>query len=91
MYTACLSSLQRYVQNDLRNGLHTDPAIIVSSRPMDDPLEIIMYITSVGVPSYIYDTIRSLRQARALRLGSCQKKLPPLHFNLLWLLATIDN
>ena len=57
---------------------------------MDDPLEIIMYITSVGVPSYMYDTIRSLRQARASRLGATQKKLPPIHFNLLWLLASIE-
>ena len=91
MYTLCLTSLRRYVQDDLRDGfLHKDPAIILSSRPMDDPLEIIMYITSVGVPSYIYDTIRSLRQARASRLGATQKKLPPIHFNLLWLLASIE-
>ena len=91
MYTLCLTSLRRYVQDDLRDGfLRKDPAIILSSRPMDDPLEIIMYITSVGVPSYIYDTIRSLRQARASRLGATQKKLPPIHFNLLWLLASIE-
>jgi hypothetical protein len=57
---------------------------------MDDPLEVILYSTSVGVPSYIYDTIRSLRQARALRLGAYQKKLPSIHFNLLWLLAAIE-
>ena len=91
MYTTCLTSFRRYVQDDLRDGfLRKDPAIILSSRPMDDPLEIIMYITSVGVPSYMYDTIRSLRQARASRLGALQKKLPPIHFNLLWLLASIE-
>ena len=45
---------------------------------------------SVGVPSSIYDTVRSLRQARALRLGALQKKLPPVHLSLLWLLAIIE-
>ena len=45
---------------------------------------------SVGVPSSIYDTVRSLRQARAMRLGALQKKLPPVHFLLLWLLAGIE-
>ena len=57
---------------------------------MDDPLEIVLYLTSVGVPSSIYDTVRSLRQARATRLGALQKKLPPLHLSLLWLLAVIE-
>ena len=85
---------------------------------MDDPLEIILYLTrldqsnasiacilitayfvfilthrlihSVGIPSSIYDTVRSLRQARALRLASLQKKLPPVHLLLLWLLAVIE-
>ena len=45
---------------------------------------------SVGVPSPIYDTVRSLRQARALRLGALQRKLPPVHLLLLWLLAIIE-
>ena len=45
---------------------------------------------SVGVPSSIYDTVRSLRQARARRLGALQKKLPPVHLLLLWLLAVIE-
>jgi len=45
---------------------------------------------SVGVPSSIYDTVRSLRQARALRLGALQRKLPPVHLLLLWLLAVIE-
>lgn len=44
----------------------------------------------MGVPSSIYDTVRSLRQARALRLGALQKKLPPVHLLLLWLLAAIE-
>ena len=45
---------------------------------------------SVGVPSSIYDTVRSLRQARARRLGALQKKLPSVHLLLLWLLAAIE-
>lgn len=45
---------------------------------------------SVGVPSSVYDTVRSLRQARALRLGALQRKLPPVHLLLLWLLAVIE-
>jgi hypothetical protein len=63
---------------------------LYNPRPMDDPLEIVLYLTSVGVPSSIYDTVRSLRQARATRLGALQKKLPPLHLSLLWLLAVIE-
>jgi len=47
-------------------------------------------IYSVGVPSSIYDTVRSLRQARALRLGALQRKLPPVHLLLLWLLAVVE-
>ncbi|KAL3777460.1 hypothetical protein ACHAW5_006416 [Stephanodiscus triporus] len=79
-----------YVEEDLKEGLGKDPARVLSARPVDDPLEVVMYITSVGVPSSIYDTVRSLRQARAFRLGALQKKLPPVHFLLLWVLAAIE-
>jgi len=54
----------------------------------EDPLEAIMYMTSVGEPSTIYDTILSLRRARALRLGALQQKLPDLHILLLRVLGT---
>lgn len=54
----------------------------------EDPLEAIMYMTSVGEPSSIYDTILSLRRARALRLGALQQKLPDLHILLLRVLGT---
>ncbi|KAL3790749.1 hypothetical protein HJC23_010028 [Cyclotella cryptica] len=90
MYQVCLKAVQRYVEEDLKQGLGKEPAQVLSARPMDDPLEIILYLTSVGVPSSIYDTVRSLRQARALRLGALQKKLPPVHLLLLWLLAVIE-
>lgn len=90
MYEMCLVAVKRYVEEDLKKGLGIEPAKVLSARPMDDPLEIIMYLTSVGVPSSIYDTVRSLRQARARRLGALQKKLPPAHLLLLWLLAVIE-
>merc|ERR1719217_1993470 len=57
---------------------------------MDDPLEAIMYITSVGVPSVIYETIKNLRQARGYRLGAMQRKFPFLGIGLLYLLAAVE-
>jgi len=90
MYGTCLAAIREYVDDDLKRGLSVDPAKVLSARPMDDPLEIITYLTSVGVPSSIYDTVRSLRQARAARLGALQRKLPPVHLLLLWLLALIE-
>ena len=48
-----------------------------------------MYLTSVGIPGHIYETIRSLRQARAARLGALQRKVPNIHMGLLWILASI--
>jgi hypothetical protein len=88
MYPRCLDSISRYVRDDLKN-LSADPAVLLSARPVDDPLESIMYMTSVGVPSTVYETVRSLRQARAARLGALQRKLPPIHMLLLWILAAI--
>jgi hypothetical protein len=38
----------------------------------------------------VYETVRSLRQARAQRLGALQRKLPTIHMALLWVLATIE-
>eukprot|EP00980_Cylindrotheca_fusiformis_P026816 scaffold17595_cov113-Cylindrotheca_fusiformis.AAC.1 len=78
MYPKVLSAISQYVQTDLKK-LQADPAILLSARPVDDPLETIMYLTSVGVPSTVYETVRSLRQARAQRLGALQRKLPTVH------------
>ena len=36
---------KRYVEEDLKKGLGKEPAKVLSARPMDDPLEIIMYLT----------------------------------------------
>lgn len=66
MYRKVLEAISQYVRYDLK-ALTSDPAVLLSSRPVDDPLESIMYLTSVGVPSNVYETVRSLRQAR----GEC--------------------
>jgi hypothetical protein len=89
MYKKVLASIATYVRDDLKQ-LNADPAVLLSSRPVDDPLETIMYMTSVGVPSQVYETVRSLRQARAGRLGALQRKLPQVHMLLLWALAAIE-
>lgn len=88
MYKQVLEAISQYVRYDLK-ALTSDPAVLLSSRPVDDPLESIMYLTSVGVPSTVYETVRSLRQARASRLGALQRKLPGAHIVLLWVLAAI--
>lgn len=45
MYEMCLIAVKRYVEEDLKKGLGKEPARVLSARPMDDPLEIIMYLT----------------------------------------------
>src|SRR6056300_39074 len=65
------------------------PSLLLSARPSDDPLEAILYLTSVGVPGNVYDTVRSLRQARARRLGALQRKVPVIHLIMLWVLGLI--
>jgi hypothetical protein len=89
MYPKILMSMSTYVQQDLKK-LRSDPAVLLSARPVDDPLETIMYLTSVGVPSTVYETVRSLRQARAQRLGALQRKLPQIHMLLLWTLGVLE-
>lgn len=89
MYPRCLQSMANYVQNDLKQ-IRKNPAVLLSSRPVDDPLESIMYLTSVGIPSSVYETVKSLREARARRLGALQRKLPAIHMLLLWILAAIE-
>ncbi|CAK9046717.1 unnamed protein product [Durusdinium trenchii] len=84
-----LDSIRDYVSTDLRR-LDVEPAELLTNRPMDDPLEYILYATSVGVPSIIYDTIRDLRQARGQRLGAMQRKLPAIHFVLLYVLGILE-
>jgi Protein of unknown function (DUF4239) len=86
MYHTILDYIDHYVHDDLTQ-FFIEPSELLSSRPIDDPLEQIMYMTSVGEPSIVYQTVRSLRQARAARLGALQRKLPPIHFILVYTLA----
>lgn len=111
MYLTCLTSIARYVREDLLGGTMTltptnitnnnekmngtkiratpsvTPSLILSARPKDDPLEAILYLTSVGIPGNIYDTVRSLRQARSRRLGALQRKVPVIHLLMLWIMG----
>jgi hypothetical protein len=89
LYHRILTCIDRYVQDDLNKFGSIEPSFLLSSRPEDDPLEDILYLTSVGEPSIIYQTVRSLRQARSYRLGALQRKLPDIHMTLLWTLAAI--
>eukprot|EP00443_Scrippsiella_acuminata_P064382 CAMPEP_0115451214 /NCGR_PEP_ID=MMETSP0271-20121206/41945_1 /TAXON_ID=71861 /ORGANISM="Scrippsiella trochoidea, Strain CCMP3099" /LENGTH=444 /DNA_ID=CAMNT_0002877467 /DNA_START=1529 /DNA_END=2860 /DNA_ORIENTATION=- len=81
-----LGYIERYVREDLRQ-LTTPPSVMLATRPRDDPLESILYLTSVGVPSSIYETVRSLRQLRGQRLGAIQRKMPPIQIAMLWVLG----
>lgn len=97
MYLTCLTSIAKYVREDLLGGTislektqaspSVTPSIILSARPADDPLEAILYLTSVGIPGNIYDTVRSLRQARSRRLGAMQRKVPAIHLLMLWIMG----
>lgn len=87
LYQRILTCIHAYVHEDLTQ--FQDPAVMISKRPDEDPLEDILFLTSVGEPSIIYQTVRSLRQARAYRLGALQMKLPDLHMTLLWILFAI--
>jgi hypothetical protein len=89
LYEQILSCIQEYVEHDLTKFNDIEPAKMIAMRPCDDPLEEVLYLTSVGEPSLVYQTVRSLRQARAARLGALQRKLPDLHMFLLWTLAAI--
>ncbi|KAL3943226.1 MAG: hypothetical protein SGBAC_002716 [Bacillariaceae sp.] len=89
LYRRMLGCVQEYVEDDLTKFNDIEPAELLSRKPMDDPLEEILYLTSVGEPSLIYQTVRSLRQARASRLGALQRKLPQIHMFLLWSLVAI--
>jgi len=89
LYPSLLSRMNDYVQNDLKMLSSRDPIAITSALPKEDPLESILYATSVGVPGVVYETVKSLRQARADRCGALQRKLPTLHIYCLRLLGVI--
>mmetsp|Transcript_1439 Transcript_1439/g.1962 ORF Transcript_1439/g.1962 Transcript_1439/m.1962 type:complete len:437 (+) Transcript_1439:117-1427(+) len=89
LYQQIMKCIDRYVTEDLTRFNDAEPAVLISARPVDDPLEDILYLTSVGEPSIVYQTVRSLRQARSYRLGALQRKLPDIHMTLLWTLFGI--
>ena len=74
---------------DLRR-LDISPVERLSAKPVDDPLERILGLTSIGVPSVVYETVRDLRQARGQRLGALQRKFPVLGLSLLYVLAALE-
>lgn len=86
MYQRILVCIDAYIQQDLTQ-ITIEPSVLLSQCPMDDPLEDILYLTSVGEPGTIYGTVKSLRQARAKRLGALQQKLPPIQMALLYALS----
>ena len=89
LYPSLISRMNDYVQNDLKVLSIKDPIAVTSGLPKDDPLESILYATSVGLPGVVYETVKSLRQARANRCGALQRKLPALHIYCLRLLGVI--
>lgn len=89
LYPSLLSRMNDYVQDDLKMLSVKEPTLLTSRLPRDDPLESILYATSVGLPGVVYETVKSLRQARADRCSALQNKLPLLHIYLLRLLTVI--
>jgi len=89
-----LEGLQDYVHEDLRRVDRNPARLLSGAAAMDgravDPLERVLYFTSVGEPSAVYDTVKGLRSARGQRLGATQRKLPPLHFALLAALSVAE-
>ena len=88
-YGPSLRAMQSYISDDLCR-LDVSPVELLSERPVDDPLESIFYMTSIGVPSVLYDTLRELRQARGVRLGALQRKFPALGVLLLYVLGATE-
>lgn len=88
-YPSALASMQEYLEEDLRR-LDITPVERLSAKPVDDPLERILCLTSIGVPSVVYETVKDLRQARGHRLGAFQRKFPVLGLSLLYVLAALE-
>lgn len=76
-----------FMFDDMELAREDLPSLILSRRPNNDPLETILYITSVGEPSAIYTTVKELRKARAKRLGALQRKMPEVNMYLLYTLV----
>ena len=86
-----LSNVRRYVDDDLTKLSAEPVTALLGGSPSNyaDPLEQVMWLTSVGSPGDVYETVRSLREARGQRLGALQRKLPAAHFGLLAVLGVL--
>ena len=63
-------------------------AVAAGEGRFEDPLEELLYATSVGLPSpHVYATVKDVRAARSRRLGAVQRKLPGLQFGMLYALG----
>ena len=100
VYKLLLLAIQRYINEDLKvitnissstssNTTNREdlPLILLCQMPQNDPLQSVLYLTSVGQPGYIYSTIKSLRKARSIRLASLQRKMPEVNMYLLYVLG----
>ncbi len=86
-----LENVRRYVDDDLTKLSAEPVTALLGGSPSNyaDPLEQVMWLTSVGSPGDVYETVRSLREARGQRLGALQRKLPAAHFGLLAVLGVL--
>lgn len=89
-YPAALRAMEAYVSEDLRPFEITPTWVVTREGERRDPLETILFLTSVGVPSNTYDSVRDLRTARGARLGASQRKFPLLGITLLYVLAGVE-
>lgn len=102
-YPQALRCMQRYVKQDLCRlevtggqaasaAARGDSTAACKADPFNcvDPLEEILLLTSVGVPSVLSESLDDLRKARSERLGALQVKFPALGIAFLYLLATFE-
>mmetsp|Transcript_57012 Transcript_57012/g.137828 ORF Transcript_57012/g.137828 Transcript_57012/m.137828 type:complete len:241 (-) Transcript_57012:45-767(-) len=84
---ALLDDVRAHLEQDLRQL--SRPLLPPERRGGGDPLERLLFATSVGVPSSISSSARALRQARATRLASVRRRFPLGHFVILSLFALL--
>jgi len=81
-----LDDMEAYLIQDLQQL--GEIRILVDRGPKPDPLESLLFATSVGVPSGVSSSVRAIRQARASRLAAAQRKFPAAHLLLLGVFGT---
>ena len=87
-----LNCVRQYCARDLRRRSTASAKQLRLALPPgrneghQDPLEELLYLSSVdGDPSaHVYATVKELRKLRANRLGALERKLPPVHFVMLY-------